>query len=174
MSISAPGRVWWGPVEREEKLWITVALIWCIILFLMMPYWHMKGKQNPSSETYRTTPAQFLAVANKFIEDYKVGEEKGIPVVEPPSGGDIYLIARIWNWSPILKLKKGETYRLHLSSLDLQHGFSVYPINMNFMVLPGYVYVLTITPTEEGEYTVLCNEYCGVGHHLMVGKIIVS
>ncbi len=174
MSISKPERVWWRPVDREEKLWITIALIWALILFLMMPYWHVKGKQNPSQETYKVTPTEFLQKANEFIEQYKVGVEKGIPVVEPPPGSDIYLIARMWSWSPILKLKKGETYRLHVSSLDLQHGFSVYPINMNFMVLPNYDYVLTITPTEEGEYTIICNEYCGLGHHLMVGKILVE
>ena len=58
--------------------------------------------------------------------------------------------------------------------MDLQHGFSLYPQNMNFQVLPGYDYVLTITPTTAGEFYVQCNEFCGIGHHMMVGKIIVS
>ncbi len=174
MSISVPERVWWKPMGKEERLWIGIALAWCIILFLMMIYWHATGKQNPSSETYRVTPDKFEQVANAFIEKYKAGEEKGVPVVRPPAGSDVYLIARMWSWVPVLELEKGKTYRLHLSSLDLQHGFSVYPINMNFMVLPGYDYVLTLTPTESGEYHIVCNEYCGIGHHLMVGKIIVK
>jgi cytochrome c oxidase subunit 2 len=33
--------------------------------------------------------------------------------------------------------------------------------------------VLTLTPSETGEFGVVCNEYCGLGHHLMVGKIYV-
>ena len=45
---------------------------------------------------------------------------------------------------------------------------------MNFQVIPGYDYVLEITPPEAGEYTILCNEFCGVGHHLMSGKLIVK
>ena len=77
-------------------------------------------------------------------------------------------------WEPILKLKKGETYRVHLSSVDLQHGLSIYPLNMNFMALPGYDYVLTLTPTEAGDYRLICNEFCGIGHHNMVGKLIVT
>jgi cytochrome c oxidase subunit 2 len=80
----------------------------------------------------------------------------------------------MWQWYPALKLKKGQTYRLHLSSMDLVHGFSLFPLNLNFMVLPGYDYVLTITPTTTGEVFVVCNEFCGIGHHQMVGKITVE
>jgi cytochrome c oxidase subunit 2 len=84
------------------------------------------------------------------------------------------LLGRLWQWYPALALKKGQTYRLHLSSLDLVHGFSLFPLNLNFMVLPGYEYVLTITPTAAGEVFVVCNEFCGIGHHQMVGKITVE
>jgi cytochrome c oxidase subunit 2 len=42
------------------------------------------------------------------------------------------------------------------------------------MVLPGYDYVLTVTPTTTGEFYVVCNEFCGIGHHQMVGKILVE
>jgi cytochrome c oxidase subunit 2 len=34
--------------------------------------------------------------------------------------------------------------------------------------------VLQVTPDQAGEYGVICNEYCGIGHHLMVGKIYVG
>jgi cytochrome c oxidase subunit 2 len=33
---------------------------------------------------------------------------------------------------------------------------------------------MTLTPADAGEFTILCNEYCGLGHHLMVGKLIVT
>ncbi len=41
------------------------------------------------------------------------------------------------------------------------------------MAIPGQDYVLTMTPTTSGEFSILCNEYCGIGHHTMVGKLIV-
>lgn len=175
MSVVPPERVWWTKkIPKEEKTWITIAIVWAIVMFVMMPLWHVVGKQNPSTETYKTTPAEFQKEADAFIAKYKVGEDKGVAVVEPPVGSDIYLVAKQWSWSPVLKLKKGATYRLHLSSLDVLHGFSLYPMNINFMVIPDYDYVLTITPTEAGEYRVVCNEYCGLGHQMMVGKIIVE
>ncbi len=173
MSISIPETHWWKPVDREEKVWVTVALIWCIFITLMMPYWHFAGNQNPPWETYKIKPEQFEKLAADFIAKHKVGEDNGIPVVEPPAG-DVFLVAKTWQFEPVLKLQKGQTYRLHVSSLDYQHGLSIFPINMNFMVLPDYDYVLTITPTESGDYRIICNEFCGIGHHNMVGKITVT
>jgi cytochrome c oxidase subunit 2 len=45
---------------------------------------------------------------------------------------------------------------------------------MNFQVLPGYDHVLTITPTSKGEFIIVCNEFCGIGHDKMSGKILVE
>ena len=43
MSIQALKGVWWKKVDRTEKLWIGIALAWCLVLFAMMPLWHWKG-----------------------------------------------------------------------------------------------------------------------------------
>jgi len=177
-SLAQPASDWCQPPAGHERIWIGLALGWCLVLSLMMPFWHFNGKQNSRGEAYSVKPDAFLARAEKFIAANKVGEEKlgtgVIPIVEPPPGGDAYLVARMWSWNPILKLRLGETYRLHLSSLDLQHGFSLQPLNMNFQVVPGYDHVLTLTPTSKGTFTIVCNEFCGIGHHLMFGRIIVE
>ena len=73
-----------------------------------------------------------------------------------------------------LELEKDKSYRLHLSSMDWLHGFSIQPINVNLEVVPGYEMVLTITPDTSGEQTIICNEFCGIGHHNMLGKIYVT
>ena len=168
-------RNWWStPVGKQEVIWVGIALIWCLIMFLMMPYWHLYGKQNLSSEAYQTTPARFQARVDEMVEKYKVGEEAGIPIVKPPVGSDVYMLGRLWQWYPILQLEKDQPYRLHLSSMDWNHGFSLQPVNINLQILPGYEMVLTMTPDQLGEFTVVCNEYCGIGHHLMLGKIYVE
>lgn len=171
--LAPSSRIWWKPLGRLEKTWLTIALVWCILLTLMMPFWFFYGKQNVPATSYRTTPKEFQQAVDAFVEKYKVGEEKGVPIVAPPPGSDIYLRASAWQWYPILQLEKGATYRLHLSSMDFQHGFSLQPVNINLEVLPGYVYVATITPTSAGEFTVVCNEYCYLGHHIMSGRLIV-
>lgn len=174
MSLSVPDKNWFKAPEGAEKLWIGLALIWCMVMSVMMPYWHFRGKQNSRGEAYSVEPAAFMERTMTFVESGTVGDWNGIPIVEPPPGGEAYLAARMWSWYPALKLRKGETYRLHLSALDLNHGFSLQPLNMNFQVLPGYDHVLTLTPTSTGEFTIVCNEFCGIGHDKMIGKIFVE
>jgi len=178
MSLTVPARDWYRAPAGAEKLWIGLALLWCLVMSVMMPFWHFRGKQNSRGEAYAVTPAAFLERTESFVAANRVGEltvgPLVTPLVEPAPGGDAYLAARMWNWYPALRLREGETYRLHLSSLDLQHGFSLQPLNMNFQVVPGYDHVLTITPTSSGEFTIVCNEFCGIGHDQMFGKIIVE
>jgi cytochrome c oxidase subunit II len=172
--MESPKGIWWKPAHKAEKVWFGIAFAWCMVLFAMMPLWHIKGGQNPSGIRAKVDPQAFAARTYEFIETYQVGEENGYPIVEPPPGSDIYLLGRMWNWTPILKLKKGAEYTLHLSSLDVNHGFALYPININFQVVPGYDYGLKVTPTEAGDFRIVCNEFCGIGHHLMLGKVIVT
>jgi cytochrome c oxidase subunit II len=175
MAIFPPAeRIWWNqPIHRVELVWIIVAFLWGLIMFFMMIFWHAFGRQNLSNETYRTTPEVYAAKTQAMIDKYQVRENNGIPVVKPPAGSDVYLLGRVWMWYPQLEFEKGQSYRLHLSSLDLQHGFSLQPVNLNLQVHPGYEMVLTITPNSAGEFGIVCNEYCGLGHHTMTGKIYV-
>jgi cytochrome c oxidase subunit II len=171
--LDAPQGVWWKPAHRAERLWVAIAFGWCLVLFAMMPLWHLKGGQNPSGIRGRVEPAAYYRRAQEFIRQYKVGEDGGLPIVEPPPGSDVYLTAMTFQWTPILRLRRGAEYTLHLSSLDVNHGFSLWPLNINFQVLPGYDYGLKVTPTEAGELRIICNEFCGIGHHTMLGRVIV-
>jgi cytochrome c oxidase subunit II len=174
MAITPPPKNWFQRPHGQERLWLGLAIAWCLVMSLMMPYWHFKGKQNSTGESYAVKPIDFVKRTDAFVSANTVGEYNGVPIVEPPPGGDAYLVARMWSWYPVLKLRVGETYRLHMSSTDIQHGFSLQPMNMNFQVMPGYDHVLTITPTKAGEYTIVCNEFCGIGHHAMIGKLFVE
>lgn len=172
--IESPRGVWWKPAHKTEKLWLGIAFAWCMVLFAMMPFWHLKGGQNPSGIRRKVEPAAFFARTQEFIKQYQVGTDRGMPIVEPPPGSDVYLTAMSFQWTPILKLRKGAEYVLHLSALDVNHGFNLYPVNVNFQVVPGYDYGLRVTPTEAGDFRIVCNEFCGIGHHAMVGRVIVT
>jgi len=177
MAIHPPAqRLWWNePVEPMELIWAAIAFLWGLVMFFTMIFWHVYGEQNLSNEAYRVNPDTYAAKVETFVQKYKVREEGKLstPVVKPPPGADIYMIGRLWEWYPILELEKGKSYRLHLSSLDWQHGFSLQPTNVNIQVHPGYEMVVTFTPNMAGEFGVICNEFCGIGHHTMVGKIHV-
>jgi len=177
MAIHSPSkRIWWKePLHKMEITWIAISFLWGLVMFGTMIVWHVVGEQNLSNETYRIDPEKFTERTEAMVAKYKVREEgnTGVPVVRPPPGSDVYMLGRLWEWYPILELQKGKQYRLHLSSIDWQHGFSLQPVNINIQVHPGYEMVVTLTPPETGEFGVVCNEFCGIGHHTMVGKIHV-
>ena len=176
-AIESPAeRIWWKqPLDRVEGTWIVLAFVWCLIMFFMMPYWHVYGKQNLSNEAYKTTADAFAKKTQAFVDQntIRTETEQKSPVVRPPAGGDAYLIARLWAWWPMLELEEGKTYRLHLASMDFLHGFSLQPENINIEVHPGYEHIVTVTPTKAGTYSIVCNEYCGINHHTMASKLYV-
>ena len=45
--------------------------------------------------------------------------------------------------------------------------------NMSTMIVPGYVAQITTSFPKPGEYPLLCNEYCGLGHNHMWSNISV-
>lgn len=176
-SLECPAPGWFRAPTGHERVWIGLALAWCLVLSIMMPYWHFKGKQNSFGETYKISPADFQKKAEAFVlantgTEYPMDEGISPEVAAPP--GDVYIMAKQFAYYPTLKLRAGETYRLHMSALDFQHGFSLQPMNMNFQIVPGYDHVLTLKPKSPGVYPIVCNEFCGVGHQNMVGKIIVE
>ena len=181
MAIYEPERIWWKKTSKDDKLWVALATFWMLISFTFMPVYHFTGSQNPPDETYRVSADDFQMLVDGMVEKYgvrdksgKIMEEEGIPVVRPNPDEPVFYQASMWQWYPVLELEKGKTYRIHLSSIDLQHGLSIQPVNLNLMILPEYDYVATITPTSSGDFRVICNEYCGIGHHSMVGKINVK
>ena len=179
-ALIPPKGVWWLPAGKQERRWVAIAFVWCMVLFAMMPLWHIRGGQNPTGVRGKVDPMAFYARTQRFIEDYQIVDEagepvaiNGIPVVEPPAGSDVYLVGGGWRWSPALRLREDATYTLHLSSIDFNHGFSLWPQNVNIQVIPGYDYALKVTPNDVGDFRVICNEFCGIGHHEMLGRIEV-
>ncbi len=159
MAISSPEqRLWWKqPIHGAELAWIIVVFLWGLFMFFFMIAWHFIGNQNLSTETYRVSPDSYVERVEAFADEFQATdasgnlmEEEGVPVVRPPAGGDAYLVARLWEFWPILELKVGESYRFHISSADWQHGFSLQPVNINLSVHPGYEHVLTSDPDRNG------------------------
>ncbi|MBS3916359.1 MAG: hypothetical protein KGZ31_01560 [Sulfuritalea sp.] len=177
-AISPPAeRIWWkAPLDKLEFTWIVIALVWSLVMFVMMIWWHIYGNQNLANVVSKTTKEMYAAKTQAVVDKYTVRTEtdKQIPVVAPPAGSDVYLIGRLWDWWPIIELEKGKTYNLHLSAMDYMHGFSLQPQNINIQVHPNYDHTVKITPTQAGTYSIVCNEYCGIGHHAMVGRIYVK
>lgn len=72
-----------------------------------------------------------------------------------------------------ISIPKGSKVLFQITSKDVVHGFNVAGTNLNMMVEPGHISQYETTLDKPGEYTVVCNEYCGIGHHQMFGTVEV-
>ena len=83
------------------------------------------------------------------------------------------VIGMIFTWMPGELVIPAETpITFHLTSVDVIHGFQIVRSNGQSMVIPGYVSQFSTT-FAPGDYLIACNEYCGIGHHTMAGKLKV-
>jgi cytochrome c oxidase subunit II len=84
-----------------------------------------------------------------------------------------HVVGLTFAWLPAeMTIPAGKPVTFHVTSTDVQHGFQIVRTNGQSQVLPGYISQFT-TELDAGDYLIVCNEYCGVGHHTMAAKLHV-
>jgi cytochrome c oxidase subunit II len=97
-------------------------------------------------------------------------------VVTSPDGAvTATILADLYTFQPgTIRVPAGSPVTFRLTSADVVHGFQIVGTNGNAMVIPGYVTQFTLTFPNPGEFLIVCNEYCGLSHHRMAGKLVVE
>lgn len=94
----------------------------------------------------------------------------------------VKVIAKMWDWrfeyangkiTEKLVVPLNKPVKLVLTSKDVIHSFYVPAFRNKEDVVPGRENYLWFQPTEEGEFDVLCAEYCGDLHAYMRSTIAV-
>jgi cytochrome c oxidase subunit 2 len=94
--------------------------------------------------------------------------------VQPDGSVTVSIVAQMFSFSPDpVEIPANTPVTFRITSGDVVHGFEIVGTNANAMAIPGYVSQFTMA-FRPGEYTIGCNEYCGILHHTMVGKVIVK
>ena len=102
----------------------------------------------------------------------------------PPSDAmDVYVMGKKWMWKfaypdgpnaiNVLRVPAGRNVRLLMTSRDVIHSFYVPEFRIKKDVLPGRYTDQWFNATTPGRYQILCAEYCGAGHSIMRGEVIV-
>lgn len=138
---------------------------------------------------------EFQQQTQEFIETNKLDDgsvKPPIPGDETPNEGskegrpqeadhdaavDVYVLAYQWGYSPDkLRLQSGVPYRFNMMSIDVIHGASIHLTSGSVMhrLPPGALVENELTFTDPGEYLLYCSYYCGQGHGVMSGTIIVE
>ena len=92
----------------------------------------------------------------------------GIDPEDPHSQDDVLVS------NPRVHLPVDQPVKLLLRSKDVLHNFAVAQFRAKMDLVPGVVSYIWLTPTRTGEFEILCQELCGVGHFAMRGMVVVD
>jgi cytochrome c oxidase subunit 2 len=158
-------------IHRFEKLWFALSLLLIAGFIASVAYGAVGAgvaMVNDEGGTVEVDDLENTAFADPGVR--KVGEDEY----------EAYVLARQFYFDPgtqePIRVPAGSTVTFYVTSGDVVHGFSVAGTNVNTMVIPGQVTEITVefAPRDEPkEYGIVCNEYCGPGHHTMEGKLVV-
>lgn len=88
---------------------------------------------------------------------------------------ELHVVAKMWAFDPPeVRLPPGAEVDIYLSALDVTHGMYIEHTNVNLMAVPGAVNAARVKFDREGQYNIICHEYCGSGHHFMMGKFVIA
>lgn len=155
-------------IHRLEKIWLTFGMAMLVVFLLVLGLSAFTmGMDTPNSEhAHAVDPAkldQTPPFDNPAIRQLGDGEYEA----------DI--VAYAFGYNPAeMEVPAGSTVHFMVTSSDVVHGFEIPGTNVNMMVLPGEVNHVSHKFDKPGEYLILCNEYCGIGHQMMYTKLIVK
>jgi cytochrome c oxidase subunit 2 len=155
-------------MHKLEKIWLIFGLA-ALIVFLStigVSAFYL-GNKPPSCLT---------TIDPEKVDQTAPFNKPGLHKVEGKDWDyELVYVAQAFAYNPTqVTVPLGAKVRVIATTKDVVHGFEVAGTNINMMLEPGYVSEYTTTFDKEGEYLIVCNEYCGTGHHLMSSKIEVK
>jgi cytochrome c oxidase subunit II len=152
-------------VPLYEKIWMWAAggIIAAFIAIVLVTA--VGGALQPPSHVETIDPT-------KVFTDPRFAHPA---VTVTANGATVVAFGMMFAFMPAeIHVPAGKPVTFRMTSADVTHGFLIVGTNANTMLVPGYVSQFTTVFQRPGEYLIVCNEYCGLGHHLMSAKLIVE
>ena len=88
---------------------------------------------------------------------------------------EVQVTAKKYEFNPkVITVKKGEHVKLAITAVDHDHGFKLEGFNLNQMIAKGATSNVEFTAEKAGTFEFHCSHFCGLGHHKMKGKLVVT
>ena len=107
---------------------------------------------------YPGTDATFGRTRNELVSAAE-GNPVGLDPSDPRGADDIVRSQ--------LVLPAGREVDLTLRAVDVIHGFAIPEMRLKQNAIPGETQHIHFTPTQPGDYAILCTQVCGLGHYRM-------
>lgn len=153
-------------LHRFEEVWLVFAIAVIVISMLVTGYQAFALGMGPPSHMETIDPQQVDTTA-PFDEPgvFEVGDNEY----------EVVMTLQSFSFTPgDIEVPVGAKVKFIMTSKDVIHGMQIVDTNVNAMIVPGHIQEISHTFDKPGEYLVLCNEFCGLGHQLMSTTITVK
>ncbi len=152
-------------IARWERIWLAFSGLMTVMFILLIAYNLATEGGHIAQRTAKASPEQILA--------QDVFANPGVRALAP-GRVQASMVARAFSFQPQdVRVPVGSEVTFYLTASDVQHGFQIERTNVNVQLIPGEIARLVYTFDQPGSYRVTCNEYCGIGHHDMLGTVTV-
>lgn len=168
-----------------------------VVVTAYMLFYIMKNRQKPG----RAVPAyhheegdwgnwkgvvMLLCVTGSvlaFVEYQTFASASLLTIPDPPNNMNVNVVGRQYSWSftypngytdfKNLTVPANQIVVLNVTSADVTHGFYIPALDVGKDAQPGITTQLWFNATQTGTFTIECRQLCGVGHALMISKLVV-
>lgn len=150
VAMLAPGLIVWAKIITVPDDAMTVEVVG--------HQWQWTYRFPGQDNQFGTTDPTHFSPDNPF----------GMNPDDPAGQDDILVI------SNQVHLPVDKSIKVILRSKDVLHNFAVPQFRVKMDMVPGMVTYFWFTPTRTGAFDVMCQELCGMGHHLMRGRVVIE
>ena len=152
---------------RIERRWAVLSIVIVGVLVGMATFIGIHQATMPQGHVETADP-KTLHLSGEFVES-NLGSS-----VEADGSVTVRAIGQQYSFTPQCLVVPADTpINLRATSADVVHGLLITGTNINTMLVPGYVSVLPIRFKAPGDHVMPCQEFCGIGHQGMWGKVKV-
>jgi len=152
---------------RAERRWAILAVAIIVLLAGIAAFAGIHQATMPQTRVETVNPTT-LHLDSEFVET-NLGS-----AVEPDGSVTVRALGQRYSFTPQCILVPTDTrVTLRATSSDVVHGLLIQGSNVNTMLIPGYISVLTARFEQPGEHLMPCQEFCSIGHEGMWAKVKV-
>ncbi|PCJ22076.1 MAG: cytochrome c oxidase subunit II [Gammaproteobacteria bacterium] len=150
VAMLAPGLATWADFVQVPENAVEVEAVG--------QQWHWSFRYPGQDGVMGTVANRHVSKSNPF----------GMNPDDPNGQDDILVVGNK------LHLPLGQVTHLLLRSKDVLHDFAVPQFRVKMDLIPGTVTYQWFETTKIGQYEILCEELCGMGHFVMRGHVVVE
>ncbi len=153
-------------IERYEKAFLGVGAVMLVVFLIALAFTSISMGIHLPGRAGRIDPSAVRAIP-PF-------DQPGVRELGP-GRYEVVMVGQAWAFQPSeIRVPAGSEVTFIATTVDVLHGIHVDGTLVNMMLIPGQVSRNTYRFDRPGEHLLVCHEFCGAGHHIMAGKVVVE